>query len=72
MRVDMLPIANLSSSPCVELERLNVSHNLITSVDGFSEYSYSLKSPMLCLRRHYITNCHWLQYHFHGYCVIDT
>lgn len=25
-------------SPCVELEKLNMSHNIISSVDGFSEY----------------------------------
>ena len=27
-------------SPCVELEKLNISHNLVSSVDGFSEYSF--------------------------------
>ena len=26
-------------SPCVELEKLNISHNLVSSIDGFSEYS---------------------------------
>ena len=75
IHVDVLLIANLSSSPCVELERLNVSHNLISSVDGFSECSYSVKSPMLCLRHHYITDYHWLpcnSIHFHDYCIIDT
>ena len=46
-------------SPCVELEKLNISHNFVSSVDGFSEYTSLLYSyPAVSVKGSEVANHH--------------